>query len=141
MYPKTGRLRSTVMPRVSVGTRTMLWRRWAASPGLVQPMKIISLQSLLRIPEVHHFRPLSTSESPSRVMVAEMLLASELDTAGSVIAKQDRIVPSSSGTSHSRCCAPVPNSTSSSMLPVSGAEQLTASGAMAERPMISASGA
>ena len=104
-------------------------------------MKIISLQSLFRIPEVHHLRPLSTSESPSRVMVAEMLLASELDTAGSVIAKQDRIVPSSSGTSHSRCWAAVPNSTSSSMLPVSGAEQLTASEAIAERPMISASGA
>jgi hypothetical protein len=104
-------------------------------------MKIMSLQSLFRIPEVHHFRPLSTSESPSRVMVAEMLLASELDTAGSVIAKHDRIAPSSSGISHSRCCPSVPNCASSSMLPVSGAEQFSASDAIAERPMISASGA
>ena len=119
----------------------MLWRRCGASSGLVKPMKIISSQSGLSTPEVHHFRPLMTSESPSRVMVVAMLLASELATAGSVIAKQDRIVPSSSGTSHSRCCAPVPNSTSSSILPVSGAEQLTASDAMAERPRISASGA
>ena len=114
-----------MIPGVSVGTSTMLWRRWAASPGSVAPMKIISLQSLVEDPETSTTSGRSArSESPSRVMVAEMLLASELDTAGSVIAKQDRIVPSSSGTSHSRCWAAVPNSTSSSMLPVSGAEQL-----------------
>ena len=74
-------------------------------------------------------------------MVAVMLLASELATAGSVIAKQDLIVPSSSGVSHWPRCSPVPKSASSSMLPVSGAEQFIVSDAIIERPRSSATGA
>lgn len=34
-----------------------------------------------------------------------MLVASEEATAGSVMAKQDRMVPSRRGTSHWRCCS------------------------------------
>ena len=57
-----------------------------------------------------------------------MLVASHEATSGSVMAKQDRISPSSSGWSHRSFCSAVPNMVSTSMLPVSGAEQLQASG-------------
>src|ERR1700721_2290718 len=63
-------------------------------------------------------------------------------TAGSVMQNADLIVPSSSGRSHRSCCSVEPNSASSSMLPVSGAAQFSASGASAGlQPVISASGA
>ena len=70
-----------------------------------------------------------------------MFVASELATAGSVIANAERISPSSSGASQRSFCSSVPNWASTSMFPVSGAEQLHASEAMWLRPMISASGA
>ena len=70
-----------------------------------------------------------------------MFVASELATHGSVIAKHERISPSSSGTSHSSCCSVVPNSARISMLPVSGAAQFVASEVSRLWPMISQSGA
>ena len=70
-----------------------------------------------------------------------MLVASELATSGSVMPKHERMLPSRSGFSHRSCCSGVPNIVSTSMLPVSGAEQFAASDAMPLRPMISASGA
>ena len=74
-------------------------------------------------------------------MRSEMLVASDDATSGSVIPNALRISPSSRGRNHFSCCSAVPNIVSTSMLPVSGAEQLQASDAMGERPMISASGA
>ena len=71
-----------------------------------------------------------------------MFVASEEATSGSVMENADRIRPSSSGSSQRAFCSGVPNSDSSSMFPVSGAEQLSASGAIhGLRPVISASGA
>ena len=71
-----------------------------------------------------------------------MLVASDEATSGSVMQNAERISPSSSGRSHCARCCSVPNSASSSMLPVSGAAQFSASGASAGlRPVISASGA
>ena len=71
-----------------------------------------------------------------------MFVASDDATAGSVIEKHERISPSSSGRSHCVTCSSVANIASSSMLPVSGAEQFIASGAMAtDRPVSSAIGA
>ena len=71
-----------------------------------------------------------------------MFVASEEATSGSVIANADRICPSSSGSSHCFFCSSVPNIASTSMLPVSGAAQFSAAGAMWPlRPVISASGA
>jgi hypothetical protein len=56
--------------------------------------------------------------------------------------KAERICASSSGVSQRSFCSALPNSASSSMLPVSGAAQLNAAGASdGEWPMISASGA
>jgi hypothetical protein len=68
-----------------------------------------------------------------------MLRASELATSGSVIANAERISPSSSGSSQRLFCSGVPKSISVSALPVSGAWQLIASGAITgDHPEISA---
>ena len=93
-------------------------------------------------PDDHHFRPVMTYSSPSRSIRVVMFVASEDATSGSVMQKADLIAPSSSGRSQRSCCCGEPNSASTSMLPVSGAAQLSASGASAGlRPVISASGA
>src|SRR4051812_49555094 len=63
-------------------------------------------------------------------MRVAMFVASEDATSGSVIENAERIRPSRSGCSQRSCCSGVPNSDSSSMLPVSGAEQFSASGAI-----------
>ena len=70
-----------------------------------------------------------------------MLVASLEATSGSVIEKAERISPASSGSSQRFFCSGVPYSESTSILPVSGAEQLKISDAHEIRPMISASGA
>src|SRR4051812_28664670 len=101
-----------------------------------------SLHSGRSAPVDHHFTPLTTYASPSAVIAVAMLVASEEATAGSVIEKQERISAASSGSSHSVRCASEANMASSSMLPVSGAEQFIASGAIAaDRPDSSAIGA
>ena len=64
-----------------------------------------------------------------------MFVASEEATAGSVIAKHDLISPLRSGTSHRLCCGASPQRASTSMLPVSGAEQLKASALQGVPPM------
>jgi len=92
-------------------------------------------------PVVNHLRPLITYSSPTRRMLVRMLVASAEATSGSVIAKQERISPCSSGLSQRSVCSSVANMCKSSMLPVSGALQLNASEAHGRRPMISASGA
>ena len=63
-----------------------------------------------------------------------MFLASEEGKAGSVIAYAERISPSSSGFSHFSFCSGVPTRSSTSMLPVSGAEQLSVSEASGYLP-------
>ncbi len=75
-------------------------------------------------------------------MRVEMFVASEEATSGSVMAKAERIWPSMSGWSHCDFCSAVPNMCSTSMLPVFGASQLIASGAMCDdQPVTSASAA
>jgi hypothetical protein len=58
-------------------------------------------------PEVHHLRPLITYSSPLRTMEDWMFVASLDATSGSVMAKAERILPSSSGASQRVCCAGV----------------------------------
>jgi hypothetical protein len=94
---------------VSIGTSTIdcwLWRLGLS--GSVLPMKMRILQRGSGAPEVHHLRPLMMYSSPLRSMRASMLVASDEATAGSVMAKPERILPSSSGTSHSCWWAGVP---------------------------------
>jgi hypothetical protein len=70
-----------------------------------------------------------------------MLVASELATKGSVIAKHERVSPSSSGWRNCSRWSGVPNSERISMFPVSGALQFVASCDSGARPMSSQSGA
>ncbi len=71
-------------------------------------MKTATRQRGSPAPLVHHLRPLTTYSSPSRLMLARMLVASEEATSGSVIAKHERISPSRSGRSHLSFCSSDP---------------------------------
>src|ERR1700738_4494335 len=104
-------------------------------------MKMKSSQRAFIAPEVHHFRPLMTRSSPSRMMRLLMLVASEDATSGSVIAKPERISPFRSGRNHRSFCSGGPKRSRISMFPVSGAEQLKTSEAHGTFPLISQSGA
>src|SRR5688500_3291192 len=99
-------MRSTLIPGVSRGTRIIDCCLYLSEFfGSVLPMKMMILHRGSPMPEVHHLRPLMTYESPSRVMDDSILVASEEATLGSVIAKAERILPSSSGSSHSFLCS------------------------------------
>ena len=63
------------------------------------------------------------------VSVVLKLVGLLLPTAGSVMPNMERMVPSSIGFRYFAFYSPVPNSISTSMLPVSGALQLQACGA------------
>ena len=106
-----------VMPGVLKGTRTMdcCWCLAALVSVLPMNTQILHLGSMA--PLVHHFLPLITYWSPSLTIEAWMLVASEEATAGSVMAKHDRISPSSSGVSHCSWCSFVPYFIRTSMLP------------------------
>ena len=60
------------------------------------------------MPDVHHLCPLITYSSPSRVMLDSILVASEDATFGSVMAKAERILPSSRGSSQRFLCSSLP---------------------------------
>ena len=77
-----------------------------------------------------YFSPLMTHSSPSRAASHAIAFASDEATSGSVMAYAERIVPFNSGKSHLVFCAEVPTRSRISMLPVSGAEQLSTSDAM-----------
>ena len=119
----------------------MLCWRWRGPSVVVLPITIMIRALGWNAFDVHHLRPLSTYSSPSRSIERLMFVASELATSGSVIPNEERISPSSSGRSQRSFCSGVPNWCSTSMFPVSGAEQLQASEARCERPSSSASGA
>ena len=67
-----------------------------------------------------------------------MFVASLEAMSGSVIRKAERIDPSSKGPSHCFFCASLPYLAMTSIFPVSGAAQLTASEALLDLPNISA---
>ena len=129
-------------PGVSRSTRIIDCWLWRSAVVSVLPITMRILAFGFMAPLIHHLRPLRTYSSPSRSIRVEMLVASEEATAGSVMAKAERISAFSSGSSHCFFCTSVPNMCSTSMLPVSGAAQLSAAGARCmERPVISARGA
>ena len=80
-----------------------------------------------------------THSSPSSSARDIRPVGSEPAVSGSVIEKQERISPSSSGWSQRSFCSSVPCSARISMLPVSGAEQLKTIGATPLRPISSQS--
>src|SRR5580700_12054027 len=73
--------------------------------------------------------------------VACMLVASEEATPGSVMQKADRISPARRGFSQDCFWPSEPYLTRTSIFPVSGGLQLKTSGAMEQRPIVSANGA
>ena len=132
----SGRIIST--PADSSGTKICdCWRCLGAS-GSVFTIQIITLQRGSPAPEVQCFSPLMTHSSPSRRAEVETLVASEDATSGSVMPKQERISPRMSGSSHCFFCASLPYLWSTSILPVSGAEQLKISAASRDLPISSA---
>src|SRR5260370_9557687 len=86
-------------------------------------MKMAILQRGSPAPEVHHFRPLMMKWLPSRTILASMFVASDEATAGSVIAKHDRISPASNGLSQRSFRPGGPYRASPSILPVPRAAQ------------------
>ena len=76
----------------------------------VLPINIAIAHLGSHAPLVHHFRPFTTYCVPFVLFVMElsMFVASEDATAGSVIAKHDRISPIKSGNNHLSCCSFVP---------------------------------
>src|SRR5215510_9963940 len=129
------------MPGVSIGTRIMDCCLCLGAEESVLPIKIAILQRGSPAPDDHHFLPLMTYSFPWRRMLDSMFVASDEATAGSVMAKHERISPASRGLSQRSFCSGVPYRASTAMFPVSGAEQLNTSGAITLRPMISHSGA
>src|SRR3989344_3535673 len=88
-----------VMPLASAGTSTMLCCGWRGAGGGGLPLGVDTAPRRAGAPEIHHLRPLITYSSPWRSMRVSMLVASLDATSGSVIAKAERILPSSSGLS------------------------------------------
>ena len=80
-------------------------------------------------PLVNHLWPLITQSSPSRAARVCRPVGSAPDTSGSVIEKQDRMSPFTSGFSHLPFCSSVPNCQRISALPESGACDPNARGA------------
>ena len=78
-------------------------------------------------PDVYHLWPLITQSSPSRTARVRRPVGSAPETSGSVIEKNDRAVPSTSGRRKRSFCSSVPKMCRISPLPASGAWQLKTS--------------
>src|SRR5256885_11473466 len=117
-------MRLIVTPGASIGTKIMDCCLCFGADGSVLPIKIAILQRGSPAPDDHHLRPLMTYSSPSRTIEVSMFVASDEATSGSVIVKADRILPSSKRSSQCRFCSDVPYRFSTSMMPVSGVEQM-----------------
>src|SRR5919109_5649771 len=96
------------MPGVSRGTTIIDCCLYLSGfLGSVLPMKMRTLQRGSPMPDVHHLCPLMTYSLPSRTIDDSMLVASDEATFGSVMAKAERILPSSNGFSHFFFCSSV----------------------------------
>src|SRR5215208_3157707 len=115
------------MPLVLAGTMIMLCCDCRGACGSVLPIVMNTAQRGSAAPDIHHLWPLITYSSPWRSIRVQMLVASDEATSGSVIAKADRISPSSRGLSQRALISSEPYRAIVSMLPVSGAEQLKTS--------------
>src|SRR5260370_41252473 len=130
-------MRSILSPALSIGTSTIDCRLWSAAErsvfsasvrsASVRPIKIATLQRESPAPEDHHLRPLMTYSAPCRTILASLFIASDVATPGPVIAKHDRIAPTSRDFRQRSSCSPEPYEATTSILPVAGAEQLDTS--------------
>ena len=106
--------------------------------GLVTHIKIRNLHLGSPAPDVHHFSPLITYSSPSRTAEDAIFVASDEATPGSVIPNAERISPFNNGLRYISLCSSEPYLSRTSILPVSGAEQLNTSDEMPYAPITSA---
>ena len=88
-------------------------------------------------PDENHLWPSITHSSPSRTARVRSVVGSEPGTSGSVIEKNERISPATSGRSQRPFCSSVPNIHRISALPASGAWQPKTSWPQIERPISS----
>src|SRR5271166_787337 len=98
-------MRSILMPGRSRGIKIIDCCLCFGAVGSVLPMKIEILHLGSPPPDDHHLLPFTTYSSPSRTMLASMLVASDEATALSVIEKQERISPASKGFSQRSFCS------------------------------------
>ena len=118
----TDMLCTSTKPGVVVGSRIMLARACGSASGSVTAMQIANAEP--SIPDENHLWPFSTHSSPSRRAVVLRSVGFEPGFSGSVIVKQLRTSPRTSGRRNFSFCSGVPCSMSTSMLPTSGAWQL-----------------
>ena len=112
-------LRTRLKPGVSVGTMIMLVRAYGGASGSVTAITIAKFAP--SADDVNHFWPLMTQSSPSFTAVVSSSSGFEPAVSGSVIEKQLRICPSTSGRRNRSRCSSVACRWRISMLPASGA--------------------
>ena len=108
-----------------------LWKRNAVSPRrLSSEVRAIRMKCAApSAPVMNHLRPVMRYLPPFFSALVRIIEGSEPPPgAGSVMAKDERTLPSTMGLSHLSFCSGVPTSLSTFMLPSSGAMQLMASG-------------
>src|SRR5438105_3810944 len=98
----------------------MLARRCAGASGSVIANTMANAAPLALV--MNHLWPLITQLSPSRTAVLLIVVGSEPETSGSVMAIHDRTSSATSGSKYLRFCAAVAAIHRISVLPVSGAE-------------------
>ena len=120
---------------MSVGTRIWLIRRCGGASGSVTAITIPKAAPSAE--EENHLCPSITHSSPSSTAVVRRPVGSAPETSGSVIEKNERAVPSTSGRRKRSFWSSVPNMCRISPLPASGAWQLKTSCAHMLRPISS----
>ena len=133
--PITGTGRTTSTPSVSAGTRIIVPRRCGSASG--SEIAKTTAKPAPSAPLENHLCPSITQSSPSRTARVCSSVGSEPATSGSVIAKNDRISPATSGRRKRSFCSSVPNRCRISAFPASGAWHPNTSCAYAERPISS----
>ena len=112
-------LRTTSTPGVSAGTMISDMRRCGASSGSVTAITIPNAAP--SAPVENHLWPSITQSSPSITARLSRFVGSAPETSGSVMPKNERTSPATSGASHFRRCSGVPNVCRISLFPASGA--------------------
>ncbi len=115
----------------------MIWlaRRCGSASGSVTAMTIPNAAP--SAPDENHLWPSMTHSSPSRMARVRSPVGSDPDTSGSVIEKNDRTSPATSGFRKRSFCTSVPKCQRISPFPASGAWQPKTSWPQSERPISS----
>ena len=111
-------------PFAGSGTKNMLARWCGGASGFVTAMQIAKPAPSIAL--ANHFRPLMTQSLPSFTAVVDMMTGFEPALFGSVIVKQLRISPRTSGSRNCSFCFSLACACIISMLPASGAWELNA---------------